>query len=246
MKNYSPIPKVKIEPFFVIPGLATEQGQAVMRVGWALTFALYLLALADQFRGTWPYEAAWALTVAHFVFATVVSVSLRLNKGDKPMRRVITIIIDQALLAALLYLTNEIAAPFILVPLFFTFGAGLRYGRSYAVLSSMLSSGLTCVVLMTSPYWNQYSLLRFGLAVAIICLPLYVFRLTDAIALAMRTDPLTVKTRLVIDALSEQFRPFGLPILERLNWRLMLERPLRDAVIVNFDVIAQRRFQFGS
>lgn len=80
MKNYSPIPKVKIEPFFVIPGLATEQGQAVVRVGWALTFALYLFALADQFRGTWLYEAAWALTVAHLVFAAVVSVSLRFNK----------------------------------------------------------------------------------------------------------------------------------------------------------------------
>ena len=62
----------------------------------------------------------------------------------------------------------------------------------------------------------------------------------------LRGTPLTVKTRLVIDALSEQFRPFGLPILERLNWRLMLERPLWDAVIVDLDVIAQRRFQFGS
>ena len=43
---------------------------------------------------------------------------------------------------------------------------------------------------MLTPYWSQYSVLRFGLAATTICLPLYVFRLTDA-ALAMRTDSLT-------------------------------------------------------
>lgn len=204
MKNYSPIPKVKIDPFFVIPGLATEQGQAVVRVGWALTFALYLFACADQFQGVWQYEAAWAVTFAHLVFAAVVMVSLRLSKGDNPIRRVVAIIVDQGLLAALLYLTGEIAAPFIVVPLFFTFGAGLRYGRSYAVLSSVLSSGLTCAVLMASPYWGQYSVLRFGLAIATISLPLYTFRLTDAIALAMRTDSLThLRNRVGFDELLE-------------------------------------------
>jgi len=57
---------------------------------------------------------------------------------------------------------------------------------------------------------------------------------------------LRVKARLVIDALPEQFRPFLLPFLERLDWCLMLERPLRDAMVIDLDVIAQRRFQFGS
>ena len=120
------------------------------------------------------------------------------------MRRVAGIIVDQGLLASLLYLTGEIAAPFVLVPIFFTFGAGLRYGRSYAVFSSLLIAGLTSAALMTSSYWGQYSVLRFGLAVSTICLPLYVFRLTDAIALAMRTDSLTrLRNRVGFDELLE-------------------------------------------
>lgn len=55
-----------------------------------------------------------------------------------------------------------------------------------------------------------------------------------------------VKTRLVIHALPEQFRLFVLPFLERLNRRFVLERTLRNAVLVDLDLIAQRRFQFGS
>ena len=202
MKNYNPIPRVKIEPFFVIPGLATEHGQAVVRVGWTLTFALYLFARANHFEGNGSYKAAWGLTFAHLVFAALVLMSLRISKGDKPMRRVVAIIVDQGLLAALLFLTGEIAAPFVLVPLFFTFGAGLRYGRSYAVLSSVLSSGLTCTVLIASPYWNQNSALCLALAIATIYLPFYVFRLTDAIALQMRTDSLTcLRNRVGFDEL---------------------------------------------
>lgn len=191
MKNYSPIPKLPIEPFFVIPGLASEQGQAMVRLGWTLAFALYLLVRADQLASAWPHSITWALTSVHLAFAILMLVSLRVSNSDKPLRRVAAVMVDQGLLAALLYLTGEIGAPFILVPLFFTFGAGLRYGRSYAVLSSALSAGLTCLVLMASPYWSQNSVLSLGVAFATIGLPLYAFRLTDAIALAMRTDSLT-------------------------------------------------------
>lgn len=51
---------------------------------------------------------------------------------------------------------------------------------------------------------------------------------------------------LIIHAFSEQFKLFSLAFLERLNRGFMLERPLRDAVVIDLDVIAQLRFQFGS
>jgi hypothetical protein len=57
---------------------------------------------------------------------------------------------------------------------------------------------------------------------------------------------LVVKTRLVIHAFPEQFRAFLTPFLECLNGCFMLERPLRNVVVVDLDVIAQRRFQLGS
>lgn len=36
-----------------------------------------------------------------------------------------------------------------------------------------------------------------------------------------------------------------MPFLERLNGRFVLECPLRNAVVVDLDLAAQRRFQFG-
>ena len=56
---------------------------------------------------------------------------------------------------------------------------------------------------------------------------------------------LDVKTRLVIYAFREQFRALFLPFLERLNRRFVLERTLRNVVVVDLDVVAQGRFQFG-
>jgi len=58
--------------------------------------------------------------------------------------------------------------------------------------------------------------------------------------------PVLVKTRLVIHAFSEQFRALFAPFLERLNGRFMVESALRNVVIVDLDVVAQRRFEFGA
>jgi diguanylate cyclase (GGDEF)-like protein len=195
--------KLKPAPFFVIPGLATEQGQAVARICWALVFAIYLY-FSQQFKGTAQYSAACTLTAIHCVFAVSAWLLVRTKIGGASLRFV-TMSVDQALFAAMLYLTGEIAAPFILMPVLLTFGSGLRYGRIYAVFSSTISSVLTCTALMYSPYWEQYPTIRLGLAVATIVLPLYLFRLTDALALEMRTDSLTqLRNRIGFDELLDE------------------------------------------
>ena len=195
--------KLKPAPFFVIPGLATEQGQAVARLCWTLVFAIYLY-FSQQFRGTPQYSAACTLAAIHFVFAVSAWLLIRTKIGGASLRFV-TMSVDQALFAAMLYLTGEIAAPFVLMPVLLTFGSGLRYGRTYAVFSSTISSLLTCAALMYSPYWEQYPTISLGLAVATIVLPLYLFRLTDALALKMRTDSLTqLRNRTSFDELLEE------------------------------------------
>lgn len=191
MDNTLPIPKLRLLPFFVIPGLAGEMGQAVARICWPFLFALYLVFNVSQFGATQEYRTAWLLAGAHFGFALAILVSQYRSRADSLLRRITGIVVDHGLFAAMLYFTGAVAAPFVLLPLFFTFGSGLRFGRNYAVYSSLLGSGLICVVLMLSPYWDAYSAIRSGLIVAIICLPLYVFRLTDAVALRTRTDSLT-------------------------------------------------------
>lgn len=195
--------KLKPAPFFVIPGLATEHGQAIARMCWTLVFAAYLY-FSQQFRGTPQYSAACTLAAIHFVFAVSAWLLIRTKVGGAPLR-FLTMTVDQALFATTLYLTGEIAAPFVLMPVLLTFGSGLRYGRTYAVFSSTISSVLTCAALMYSPYWEQYPTIRLGLAVATIVLPLYLFRLTDALGLEMRTDSLTqLRNRIGFDELLDE------------------------------------------
>ena len=195
--------KLKPAPFFVIPGLATEHGQAIARMCWTLVFAAYLY-FSQQFRGTPQYSAACTLAAIHFVFAVSAWFLIRTKVGGTPLR-FLTISVDQALFATTLYLTGEIAAPFVLMPVLLTFGSGLRYGRTYAVFSSTISSVLTCAALIYSPYWEQYPTMGLGVAVATIVLPLYLFRLTDALALQMRTDSLTqLRNRICFDELLDE------------------------------------------
>jgi diguanylate cyclase (GGDEF)-like protein len=182
--------KLKPAPFFVIPGLATERGQTTIRLLWALALALYLY-LHGQFEGSLQHVALGVVSAIHFVSAGVAEYLVRTNYENIHLRRAIPLVLDQALLAAVLYVTGEVAAPIVLMPLLLTFGSGLRYGRTYAVYSSILSSILTCAVLLSSPYWTQYPAIQVGLALATILFPVYVFRLTDTLALQLRTDSLT-------------------------------------------------------
>jgi diguanylate cyclase (GGDEF)-like protein len=187
--------------FFVIPALATEHGQAIARLCWTPAFAIYLY-LNDQWASTPQYAAAWTLTAVHLVFAVAVWQLNRKDVGTVHQRRTPAAVLDQVLIAATLYFTDEIAAPLVLMPLLLNFGSGLRYGRSYAVYVSTLSSILTCSVLMFSPYWTQFPALQVGLAIGTIVLPLYIYRLTDALALGMRTDSMTrLRNRIGFDEL---------------------------------------------
>lgn len=192
---------LKPAPFFVIPAFATERGQAITRLCWAPAFAMYL-SLNVDFQDMPQYTTAWMLTVAHFVFALVIWGLIRTNADGNHLRQSVVTVLDQVLFAATLYLTGEVAAPFILMPLLLTFGSGLRYGRTYAIFSKVLSSTLTCAALLHSPYWKQFPPIQAGLAIAIVLLPFYVFRLTDALSLKMRTDALTgLRNRLNFDEL---------------------------------------------
>ena len=125
--------KLKPAPYFVIPAFATERGQAIARLCWAPAFATYL-SLSIELQNTPQYTTAWLLTVAHFVFAVGTWSLVSKNFGSSHVRRAIVAVVDQLLIAATLYLTGEIAAPFILMPLLLTFGSGLRYGRTYAIV----------------------------------------------------------------------------------------------------------------
>lgn len=56
---------------------------------------------------------------------------------------------------------------------------------------------------------------------------------------------LCVKSRLVINALLEQFRFFLLPFFQRLNGRKMVERTLRNLLVVSVHIALKRCLQLS-
>ena len=204
MPPFASLRKLRPAPFFVIPGLATELGQATARLCWAPAFTIYLL-LSDQYRNTPEVTAAWLLLTAQFLYALVTWCLVLSKLGQANLRQIVSSFVDHAHFATLLYLTGEIAAPFIFMPLMQTFGTGLRFGRTHAVFSKLVGSILTCAALVFSPYWAQFPIIRVGLMIAIVTLPFYVFRLTDALALKSRTDSLTgLRNRISFDELIDE------------------------------------------
>ena len=56
---------------------------------------------------------------------------------------------------------------------------------------------------------------------------------------------LDVKSRLIVNALFEQFGFFLLPFLQRLNRRKMVERTLWNQLVVSFHIALKRHLQFS-
>lgn len=177
--------------FFAVRGLRTERGQAIARLCWTAILAVYLIVTFPKFRDYAQYPLAWMMLLVQATFASVVAYLVSKKIAEGPRRVAYAVVFDQACLSATLFLTGEITAPFIMVTLLLTFGSGLRYGRRYAVLSSTIGSVSMGLLVINSPYWIQHSDLALGLAAAIIFIPLYVFRLTDGLAVSMRTDGMT-------------------------------------------------------
>lgn len=178
-------------PYFVVPGLGTERGQAIARLCWTATLAVFLIVTFPRFRHYDEYPIALVMLFVHGIFATVVLYLVKKKIAIGRRRLVCSVVFDQACLGATLFLTGEITAPFVMVTLVLTFGSGLRYGREYAVLSSTIGSASVVLLFTNSPYWMQHADLAIGLAAAIMLIPFYVFRLTDERAVFMRTDGMT-------------------------------------------------------
>lgn len=185
------IKRAEPAPFFAVRGLATERGQAIARLCWTALLMTYLIVTFPKFGSHAQYPIAWGMLIVQGLFSTIVLYLVHKEIANGSRRLAWSTVFDQVWLGMTLFLTREITAPFVMVTLVLTFGSGLRYGRKYAVLSSTIGSISAFLLLTNSPYWKQHTDLGIGLAAAIFFIPVYVFRLTDGLALSIRIDGMT-------------------------------------------------------
>lgn len=165
--------------------LGSEMGHACFRFAGTLAFMLYLM-LAGLFGHITDFRNAAVGISSYLTFGAlwigVVGFSLLTFK----VRRLLSIVLDQAVFAFALYHAGEVLAPVLWAPVVMAIGNGLRNGPGYAKLSAFLGGACVALALWLSPYWHTDRLVSEGIVLAIIVLPLYTLVLSEQIARAKR------------------------------------------------------------
>ena len=194
MANWTVLPRKRLlRPYFVVPGLGTEKGEAIFRLLVLAVLCAYFCAM----RGNSNLGDLASTTVVlggYALFGVVAFYCTVYGKLPPKIRLSFATVLDQALSAALFHFAGLAAAPILFAPICFALGAGLRHGRNYAVLASTTSALFAGIALVLSPYWAEHWLVGAGIYLGTWTIPLYIFRLTDQLNLALRTDYLTKLT----------------------------------------------------
>lgn len=177
----------KLSRYFIIPGLNAEKGEHVTRVVGTVVFGLYVAAFTASPANN-EVTVASAITAAYLLYGLLLLCG-QFDRWMRPVpRRIVSIIIDQAFYGAVLYVAGEVSAPFLFAPICMSLGAGLRYGRGYAVIAATTSSIFIVAATMMSSYWRHQPTFASAYVGAACLIPFYIFRLTDVMALMLRTD----------------------------------------------------------
>ena len=165
--------------------LGSEMGHACFRFAGTLVYVLYISIsywaghitdLRNAPTGIASYLGFGALWIG------VVGFSLLTFRA----RRMLSIILDQAVFAFALYQAGDVVAPVIWAPVVMAIGNGLRNGPKYAKLSAVLGASCVGTALWLSPHWHAGKFITEGIVLSILFLPLYTLLLSKQIAQAKR------------------------------------------------------------
>ncbi|HZW11964.1 MAG TPA: GGDEF domain-containing protein [Noviherbaspirillum sp.] len=165
--------------------LGDEMGHACFRLTLVSAFSLYLVLAyftghISEFRNA-AFGVAAFFSFA-FVWIGVVHLSLLTFRS----RRVLSIMLDQAVFAFAAYHAGEVMAPVMWGPVLMAIGNGLRNGPRFAKLSSLMGALCTGTALWFSPNWNLVPLVCEGIIASILILPWYTVVLAEQVEQAKR------------------------------------------------------------
>lgn len=182
--------QIKIAPYFVVPGLDSEKGEQITRLVGTVIFGSYI-ALSMNSPVSHELVVASTITAIFLVYGLLLLCGIFNEWLRLVPRRFVSVILDQASYAAVLYSAGELATPFLFAPICMSLGAGLRYGRGYAVVAATTSSVFIVAALTASPYWQHMPTFAIAFGFAVCVIPFYIFRLTDPLAVTLRMDFMT-------------------------------------------------------
>ncbi|MDX6748698.1 ATP-binding protein [Geminicoccaceae bacterium 1502E] len=167
----------------------TEHEQALVRIGFAVLIAVYILFLPGDLPGR-EKIVAQGLTISLVCLLASIGIFLHIlaRPDTNPRRRYMGVLVDTAGVNGVMLVGGMATAPFYPVLLWIILGHGFRFGRPYLAASAGCSLVFFAAVVTLNAEWHALPALDVALLIALVLLPLYfsvlLSKLTDAIARA--------------------------------------------------------------
>ena len=186
-----------------------EFEQALVRVLIGLVLIYYFNDL--QFAN--PHGAAAnALNLVFvpslFVIAAVLMAAcVYFWPGERPIRRILSILLDIASLTYLLLVGGSHAAPLCFLYQWIVIGYGFRFGRTYLLIALVLALSGFGLVIVVEPYWQDDQGLAVGLWLGTLLISMYSSTLIGRLYKALdRAEEANIAKRQFICSVSHELR----------------------------------------
>ena len=117
-------------------------------------------------------DPIWVL-IGFVTVASVVTLWIIFRRDEKPVRRIVSIVLDAGTLTYLLVISESKAAPLFFLYQWIIVGYGFRFGVKYLFITLGLSLLGFGVVILIVPYWRDQLGLSLGLLLGTLLISLY-------------------------------------------------------------------------
>ncbi len=168
-------------------GKDVDTSAALIHVGMAtivflyVFFSGYVTALVSL-----QHQLTLILSLSFLLYSIVLLLSNYRWPGPYTVRRILTLVVDCAVISLGLLLADELALPFLGGYVWITIANGLRYGRNYLVAANLLTVLCFSLVIAFSHYWHDKLILGLGNLFWMTLLPVYFVKLLNNLQIALQ------------------------------------------------------------
>lgn len=166
-----------------------ERAQAVVRLVITPTAICYTLVLfyLSKIDAAMTSKIFW-LEAVFCLAALSLWFDIRRRPGNRPVRRVITMLIDYSAITLVIGAASTTMLPIYAVLIWVTIGYGLRYGSWYLLLATIMAIISLVIIACTSAYWQSQPYLIATLLLTTLMVPAYMHALLKRSRLAAEAE----------------------------------------------------------